>query len=77
MVEFVTATGGVVVGWLLAQVADLSKLRREKKAAAAYLGASVLIQLESFIHDCAVVAGDDGTSRGQPAGRYENGEEYY
>ncbi|MEA9482794.1 hypothetical protein [Xanthomonas campestris] len=69
--------GGVVMGWLLAQIADIWKRRRERKADAAYLGATVLIQLERLMHGCASVAGDDGTACGRPAGRTDDGEEYY
>lgn len=69
--------GGVVMGWLLAQLADIWKRGRERKADAAYLGATVLIQLERFIHGCASIAGDDGMAYGRPAGRTDDGEEYY
>lgn len=68
---------GAMVGWLLAQLADLWKRRREQKADAAYLGATVLIQLDRFIYGCASVSGDDGTSHGRPAGLTEQGQEYY
>ncbi|UKE78245.1 hypothetical protein [Xanthomonas graminis] len=69
--------GGVIVGWLLAQLGDIWKRRRERKADSAYLGATVLIQLERLIHGCASVAGDNGMAYGRPAGRTEDGEEYY
>lgn len=69
--------GGVIVGWLLAQLADIWRRRRERKAEAAYLGATVLIQIERLIHGCASVAGDDGTTHGRPAGRTEDGQEYF
>lgn len=69
--------GGIIVGWLLAQLAEFWKRRRESKADAAYLGATVLIELERLIQRCASVAGDDGTAYGRPAGRTEDGQEYY
>lgn len=69
--------GGVVIGWLLAQLADIWKRRRDRTADAAYLGATVLIELERLIHGCASVAGDEGTAEGHPAGRTKDGEDYY
>ncbi|NHF68026.1 hypothetical protein [Xanthomonas hortorum] len=69
--------GGVIAGWLLAQLADIWKRRRERQADAAYLGATVLIQLERLMHGCASVVGDDGTAYGRPAGRTDEGEEFY
>lgn len=69
--------GGVVIGWLLAQLADIWKRRRDRTADAAYLGATVLIELERLIHGCASVAADEGTAQGHPAGRTKDGEEYY
>lgn len=69
--------GGVLVGWILSQLTDWRKRNREKKADAAYLAASVLIALDRLISGCAEVAGDEGTSYGRPAGRTEDGEEYY
>jgi len=77
MDAIVKILGGVIVGWLLAQLADMWKRRRERKAEAAFLGATALIQIERLIQGCAAVAGDDGTAFGRPAGRTDDGQEYY
>ncbi|WP_243737964.1 hypothetical protein [Xanthomonas oryzae] len=62
---------------LSATFLDWRKRQREKEEAAGHLGVLVLTQLDRFISQCAAVAGDDGTAHGHPAGRMENGEEYY
>jgi hypothetical protein len=77
MSEVIAAVMGALVVWVTTYVMERSKRNWAKAENAAHLGVVVLVLLERFIVDCAKVAGDDGTVRGQPAGRYENGEEYY
>lgn len=77
MTQLLNLILGAVLALLSATFLDWRKRQREKEEAAGHLGVLVLTQLDRFISQCAAVAGDDGTAHGHPAGRMENGEEYY
>lgn len=77
MSEVIAAVMGALVVWVTTYFMERVKINWARGENAAHLGVVVLVLLERFIADCAKVAGDDGTAYGQPAGRYENGEEYY
>ncbi|WP_052759239.1 hypothetical protein [Xanthomonas phaseoli] len=77
MSEVIAAIVGALIVWLSTSFNEKAKRAEEKRANAAHLGVVVLTLIEKFISGCAAVAGDNGTVHGSPAGRFDNGEEYY
>lgn len=77
MSEVIAAVLGALVVWLTTQYTERKKTSAAKQQDAAHLGVVVLVHLDKLISECSAVAGDDGTVLGQPAGRDENGVEYF
>ena len=68
---------GVLVGSLIPWFREWLNENRLRKKHAAYLAVQIICVLDEYIGECCEVAGDDGTSMGQPAGRTEDGQAYY
>lgn len=68
---------GVFVGGFLTIAKDTFSSFRERKEDGSYAAIRLICILQEYTDNCIDVVGDDGTAYGQPAGRTNNGEEYY
>lgn len=72
---------GAVVGGVLTSLVPLLKevIVRviEQRRKGRYSAIRIIAVLDEYAEKCADVVSDDGTCEGRPAGRMENGEEYY
>ena len=77
MIEAIFGLVGVVVGSFLTIVKDSVAARQQRKQEGSYSAIRLICILHEYADHCVDVVQDDGTSHGMPAGRTENGEEYY
>lgn len=68
---------GVILGSILAGLKDWLMHFFERKRNGRYAAVRIIAVLEEYAQECVSVVSDDGTSYGRPAGRTEQGEEYY
>ena len=77
MIEAIFGLVGVVVGSFLTIAKDSVVSWRQRKREGSYSAIRLVCILHEYADYCVDVVQDDGTSHGQPAGRTEDGEEYY
>lgn len=77
MVEAIFGLVGVVVGSILTIAKDSITARIRRQEDGSYSAIRLICILEEYADHCVDVVQDDGTSHGQPAGRTDDGEEYY
>jgi len=68
---------GVVVGSILTSSKDLVAHFFRQRSNGRYAAVRIITVLDEYVQICVSVVADDGTSEGRPAGRTEQGEEYY
>lgn len=68
---------GVILGSILAGLKDWLMHFFQRKSNGRYAAVRIIALLEEYAQECVSVVSDDGTSYGRPAGRTEQGEEYY
>jgi hypothetical protein len=77
MIEAVFGLVGVIVGSVITIFKEVWMSWRERRRDASYSAIRLICLLEEYAHECIPVVYDDGTAYGKPAGRTEQGEEYY
>lgn len=68
---------GVILGSLLAGFKDWLTHHFKRKGNGRYAAVRLITVLDEYSQGCVSVVSDDGTCMGHPAGRTEQGEEYY
>jgi hypothetical protein len=68
---------GVILGGLLTSFKDLVAHFFRQKSNGRYAAVRIIAVLDEYAQKCVSVVADDGTCEGRPAGRTEQGEEYY
>src|SRR3546814_2107895 len=68
---------GVVIGSTLTWIKDLAAHFFKRRSNGRYAAVRIIAVLDEYAQKCVSVVGDDGTCEGRPAGRTEQGEEYY
>jgi hypothetical protein len=77
MIEAVIGLVGVVIGSAITISKDVWVSRLERRKDGSYSAIRLICILEEYADKCIDIVGDDGTAYGQPAGRTNDGEEYY
>lgn len=77
MIEAIFGLVGVVVGSFLAIAKDGFASWKQRRREGSYAAIRLVCILHEYADKCVDVVQDDGTSHGQPAGRTDDGEEYY
>ena len=77
MIEAIFGLVGVVVGSFLTIAKDSFAAWRQRKQEGSYSAIRLICILHEYADHCVDVVQDDGTSQGRPAGRTNDGEEYY
>lgn len=75
--EAIIGLVGVIVGSAITVTKDSWSSWRERRREGSYSAIRLICILEEYADKCIDVVGDDGTVYGQPAGRTNDGEEYY
>ena len=68
---------GVILGSILTGFKDVVAHFFKRRSNGRYAAIRVITVLDEYAQKCVSVVGDDGTCEGRPAGRTEQGEEYY
>jgi hypothetical protein len=68
---------GVIVGSTLTWVKDLAAHFFKKRSNGRYAAVRIISVLDEYAGKCVAVVNDDGTFEGRPAGRTEQGDEYF
>jgi hypothetical protein len=68
---------GVILGSLLTGFKDWLTHYLKRKNNGRYAAVRLIAVLDEYAQGCVSVVSDDGTCEGRPAGRTEQGEEYY
>lgn len=68
---------GVILGSLLTGCKDWLTHRFKRRDNGRYAAVRLITVLDEYAEGCVSVVSDDGTCEGRPAGRTEQGEEYY
>jgi hypothetical protein len=68
---------GVILGSVLTSFKDLIAHFFHRKGNGRYAAVRLIAVLDEYAQGCVSVVSDDGTCEGRPAGRTEQGEEYY
>jgi len=68
---------GVILGSLLTGFKDWLTHYYKRKGNGRYAAVRLIAVLDEYAQSCVSVVSDDGTCMGRPAGRTEQGEEYY
>jgi hypothetical protein len=68
---------GVILGALLTGFKDWLTHHVKRRDNGRYAAVRLIAILDEYAQGCVSVVSDDGTSEGRPAGRTEQGEEYY
>ncbi|PRZ41441.1 hypothetical protein [Tritonibacter scottomollicae] len=77
MVEAIFGLVGVVIGSVLAFAKDGITAWVQRKKDGSYAAIRLICILHEYADHCVEVTQDDGTSHGQPAGRTDDGQEFY
>ena len=77
MVEAIFGLIGVIIGSFLTIAKDSVVAWKQRNEDGSYSAIRIIGILQEYVDHCVDVVQDDGTSHGQPAGRTEDGEEYY
>ena len=77
IIAAVSGIAGVVLGSVLTSLKDWVAHRFKIKSSGRYAAVRLTSVLDDYAQKCVSVVYDDGTSEGRPAGRTEQGEEYY
>ena len=75
--EIVFGFLGVLVGSAIPWIKEEWHRRRSLQENGQLLAVRITSVLDEYAQKCVAVVSDDGTSEGRPAGRTEQGEEYY
>ncbi|WP_322866057.1 hypothetical protein U5922_007530 [Aquicoccus sp. G2-2] len=76
MNEALIGLAGVLVGSFITVFKDLWTSHRERRKEGSYSAIRLISILEAYADRCIDVVQDDGTIHGQPAGRWDDGQEY-
>ncbi len=68
---------GVILGSILTSFKDLVAHFFRRRSHGRYAAVRIIAVLNEYAEKCVSVVGDDGTCEGRPAGKTEQGEEYY
>lgn len=68
---------GVILGSVLTSFKDVVAHFFRQRSNGRYAAVRIIAVLDEYAQKCVSVVADDGTSEGRPAGRTEQGEEYY
>lgn len=68
---------GVILGSVLTSFKDLVTHFFSRRGKGRYAAVRIIAALDEYAQKCVSVVADDGTCEGRPAGRTEQGEEYY
>ncbi len=68
---------GVILGSVLTSFKDLVAHTFNRRGNGRYAAVRLIAVLDEYAQGCVSVVSDDGTCEGRPAGRTEQGEEYY
>ncbi len=68
---------GVILGSILTSSKDLVAHVFRQRSNGRYAAVRIIAVLDEYAQKCVSVVADDGTCEGRPAGRTEQGEEYY
>ncbi len=76
MIEAIFGLAGVLVGSFITVFKDMWTYRRDRWKEGSYSAIRLISILEVYADRCIDVVQDDGTIYGQPAGRWDDGQEY-
>ncbi len=76
MIEAIFGLVGVLVGSTITVLKDWLTSYRERRRNASYSAIRLISILEAYADRCIDVVQDDGAIHGQPAGRWDDGQEY-
>jgi hypothetical protein len=68
---------GVILGSILTSFKDLVAHLFHRRSNGRYAAVRLIAVLDEYAQGCVSVVSDDGTCEGRPAGRTQQGEEYY
>ncbi len=68
---------GVILGSILTSFKDLVAHFFHRRSNGRYAAVRLIAVLDEYAQGCVSVVSDDGTCEGRPAGRTQQGEEYY
>jgi len=68
---------GVILGSVLTSFKDVVAHFFKQRGNGRYAAVRIIAVLDEYAQGCVSVVADDGTCEGRPAGRTEQGEEYY
>ena len=77
MSEAIIGLIGVVLGGVLTSFKDLVAHFFTRRGNGRYAAVRIIAVLDEYAQKCVSVVADDGTCEGRPAGRTDQGEEYY
>jgi hypothetical protein len=77
MIEAIIGFVGVIVGSVITLAHEIWRSHTHKEKTAHYSAIRITGVLDEYFHHCVDVAFDDGTSEGRPAGRTDDGQEFY
>lgn len=77
MIEAVIGLVGVIIGSVITIAKETWTTWREHRRIGSYSAIRLICILEEYADKCIEVVQDDGTSCGRPAGRTDEGQEYY
>lgn len=77
MIEALIGLAGVIVGSVITISKDVWVSKFERQREGSYSAIRLICILDEYADRCIDVVNDDGTIYGQPAGRTEEGQEYY
>ena len=67
---------GVLLGASIGILKDLFAYWAGRRRRGRYAAVRIICVLDQYVEKCVQVVSDDGTTQGQPGGRYSSGEEY-
>jgi hypothetical protein len=77
MTEAIIGLVGVIVGSVITVAKEVVTTHTQKKKRAHYSAIRIIDVLDEYFQYCVDVGFDDGTAMGQPAGRTDDGQEFY
>ena len=75
--EAIIGLVGVVIGSMITVAKEFFASHTQKRKRAHYSAIRIIGILDEYFQHCVDVAFDDGTAMGQPAGRTDDGQEFY
>ena len=77
MIEAIIGFVGVIVGSMITLAHEIWRFHAHKEKTAYYSAIRIISVLDEYFQHCVDVAFDNGTSEGRPAGRTDDGQDFY